>query len=972
MCSLVALALAIDCARADSDAPGLVCFELSKSAALTSHDGIDPRLVSGMDEAMAGAFEVLRVVNVRPYFRRPERDPATPEEARLSRIFKAEYLSEVSPGDAASLLLRSPAVVAASPVGIRELAGLPDDPLLDEQWGLRQDGDFDMDVPEAWDVGRGDSTVVVAVLDTGLDRTHPDMGGISPATPGNVWVNEREVAGRAGVDDDSNGFVDDIWGWDFVDYRDDSPPPYAGEDATDEDADPSDFYGHGTAVAGIIGALGNNGEGISGMLWRCRVMGIRCGVTLRSGGQKVGVVRMDWCAGAVAYAADMGAAAINASWESGYDPGLEAAVDYAISVGAVVTVAAGNRSRDPDPLETLNYLSSRGDCIDVASVQENGRRRYDSNFGAWVDLSAPGSNILSLRFVAPDLRDYGLWSGTSFAAPAVAAVAAMVKQQNADWTPEQVREHLRATSVPLSPPDTTIGSGVVNAFAAIRAPDGGWSARIGGPPGTNLIPVGDGSGRASIAAGLLDGRAVAFDAAGVPLAGWPIRLGDAPLVGAAAGDCDGDGEPEVVYVDATGAISTVELTGSIASRWNVGAPPIGEPVLDDIDGDGRAEIVICASDSAVHAWDGTGEYLAGWPIRLSAEPVGGLASGDVSGSDGPEVIVACGDSAVHCLSWTGLETLGFPVNAGGRLISPPSLADISGGDEVPEIVIVGADGGLFAWMGDGSIPEGWPIESVEPTGTAGPSLGDIDRDGVDEIALLQGEAPAVYDSRGFLEGGWPSGAAAPGSPLLLADVTGDAIPEVLAADIVGVQAWDISGSPITNWPKPSDGAPTGAIAIGDFDGDNRPEILAVTEDGWLHCWDLEDVDYVRDASPWPLPGRTPGNTRLAKMDRSSEPGPEDPFRVIQLRAVPNPAVSGTAIVSELLGHHDSLRSVELDIFDPAGRLVRSIRPGRRGPGVYRDYWNGRTNDGRRAPPGVYLCVARVDNDAGSCALVLIR
>jgi subtilisin family serine protease len=970
---IVAAPAVVGALEVESNAPGLVCFELSAKGAEYVRRPAELGRLSGLDGTMARAFESLQVVSVRPYFRRPAREPSTLEEERLLRIYKAEYVSPEAPEGAAAMLRASPAVVAASPVPIRLLAGLPDDPRFAEQWGLRQDSDFDMDSPESWDVTTGDSSVVVAVLDTGLDRTHPDLGGNSAGDRGNVWVNHAEAGGVAGVDDDSNGFVDDIWGWDFVHYTGTEVPPYPGEDALDEDPDPSDFHGHGTAVAGVLGALGNNGEGIAGVLWKCSVMGLRCGVTLRSGGQKVGVVRMDWCAGAVAYAADMGAAAINASWESGFDVGLEAAVDYAVSTGAVVTVAAGNRSRDPDPLETLNYLSSRGDCIDVAAVQANGRRRHDSNFGAWVDINAPGSGILTLMYVAPDTRGYGLWSGTSFAAPAVAAVAALVKRDNPAWTPGRVREFLSATSVPLSPPDTTIGSGTLNAFAALRSPDGGWSARTGGPLSTGVLPAETAGGTIALVAGLSDGRAVAWNTGGDPIAGWPFRIADIPLAGIATGDCDGDGEPEAVFVDEGGTVTVATLEGTVVSSWSAGSGPVGDPVLADLDGEGGSEIALCTSDSSVHVWDSSGDYLPGWPVRLGAAAAGGPAAGDMIKGGGAEIVVGCKDGSVYLFSSAGETAAGFPVLAGEALVSPPSLADVDGADGVLEIVIAGAAGGLFAWDYGGEAPEGWPHETGLAAGPGGISLGDLDGDGVKEAAFIGGGSLIIYDAGGFEKGRWPVDLAQEGGAVLMADVTGDSVSELIAAGAVGVYAWDLIGNSVANWPKPSDGAPLAAVAIGDHDGDGRPEVLAGTQDGRLHCWDLEDMSYSESASLWPLPGRTPGNTRAAEAGvTGGGPGPGDPFQILSLWVVPNPAVSEVTIVSELRGHVDSYRSVKMRIYDPAGRLVRSMDTELRGPGVYRDSWNGKTQDGGRAASGVYLLVAGVDGDAESRALILLR
>lgn len=964
-----------------SPVSGVVSFELEPGARRAGLQGTSSYL-----PGLARALDSLRVFEVRPYFVRPFRAPRSSEEERLSRIYQAEYTSPLSPLEAARLLAGSEGVRAASAVPLRQLAGMPSDTRFAEQWGFRQAGDFDMDLPEAWDVSYGDRDVVIAVLDTGLDRLHPDLGGGSPGSPGNVWVNDAEAGGIEGVDDDSNGYVDDIWGWDWVHYEFEpgvDPSPWPGEDYLDEDGDPADFYGHGTAVAGVAGAIGNNGEGVAGFLWNCRIMGLRCGLALNSGGGfPSGAVRMDWCARAVAYAADMGAAAINASWESGFDVGLEAAVDYAISRGVVVSVAAGNRGVDPANLAARNYLSSRGDCMDVAAVRETGDRWANTNFGGWVDISAPGSNILTLRYLPegagrPEFHGYGLWNGTSFAAPAVAACAALLRSRHQDWSAGQIMGHLKATSMPLDPPDPLMGAGLMNAFEAIRPEDGGWSVKLDSPISTAVLPLGSAPG---LAAGLADGRAVAWTPRGDFLAGFPVKLGEVPLTGVAAGDLDGDGEPELVLCDESGRVSVLEKSGAVAAGWDAGSPAAGEPALVDLDGDEAVEIVLTTVDYKVHAWSGDGTPVSGWPVVLGSAPSGQAAVGDLDGDEVGEAVVACVDGRVHCLRPDGGEAPGWPVETGASVSTPPSLGDLRGDDDLPEVLLGVDDGRLFAWDAAGDTLEGWPFQAGAGGILFGVSLGDVDGDSAYEAAATGSEQELIlFDSGGFPESGWPLSLRSGNSGVLIADVDGDSIPELLTAiDGVGIGAWDLNGVKCFNWPKPTDGEPSRGIAYGDFDEDGRPEVLAASADGWLHCWDLGGVDYVGQASLWPLPGRDAGNTRLARPGEPSENpgngGEEDgnPFKFVSVYAAPNPTTTGTTIISVLAGPEEVLKRPRLRVFDAAGRLVRELRIAPRQAGTYRDYWDGRTEEGRRAPSGVYICVASVDDDLGSCAIVLVR
>src|SRR5262249_24074476 len=133
----------------------------------------------------------------------------------------------------------------------------------------------DIQAPEAWDVTTGDSTILVAVLDTGVLPYHPDLGGTTAGYAGQIWTNEAEANGVPGVDDDGNGVIDDVHGYDFVDRPSDGVVP--GEDYAVPDNDPNDFAGHGTFVAGIIGARTNNGIGVAGTAWNVRILPVRVG-----------------------------------------------------------------------------------------------------------------------------------------------------------------------------------------------------------------------------------------------------------------------------------------------------------------------------------------------------------------------------------------------------------------------------------------------------------------------------------------------------------------------------------------------------------------------------------------------------------------------------------------------------------------------------------------------------------------------
>jgi subtilisin family serine protease len=288
-----------------------------------------------------------------------------------------------------------------------------------------------LQVEGAWDVTIGRPDVVIAVLDTGVEMSHPDL-----AT--GIWTNPGEIPDN-GLDDDGNGFVDDVHGWDFA----------------DEDNDPSDDYWHGTHVAGIAAARTNNATGIAGMAGGATIMPVD---VFRGGiGTYADLIQ------AIVYAADNGADVINMSLGAlSYSRGEEAAVEYAWKRGAVLVAAAGNNGND-----AWHYPAAHAHVIGVAATDSYDRRASFSSFGPFVAVSAPGvavmSSILGNR--------YGLGSGTSMATPHVSGLAALILSRNPTLTNEEVRAIIESTADDLGTlgRDPFYGFGRINAARALAA-----------------------------------------------------------------------------------------------------------------------------------------------------------------------------------------------------------------------------------------------------------------------------------------------------------------------------------------------------------------------------------------------------------------------------------------------------------------------------------------------------------------------
>jgi subtilisin family serine protease len=300
---------------------------------------------------------------------------------------------------------------------------VPNDPSFGQLYGLNNTGqtggtaDADIDAPEAWDIGTGSSSVVVGVIDTGVDYTHPDLND-------NIWTNPGEIAGN-GIDDDGNGYVDDIHGYDFV----------------NNDGDPMDDNGHGTHVSGTIGAEGNNNLGVVGVNHDVSIMGLKF-LSAGGSGSTMDAIR------AVEYATMMGVKVTNNSWGGGgFSQALYDAIAAAGAAGSLFIAAAGNAASNNDAIPSYPASYNLDNIIAVASTDHNDLLSSFSSYGATtVDLAAPGSAILS---TLPG-GGYGFLSGTSMATPHVAGAVALLKALNPDLSAAELKNLILSTVDPLA------------------------------------------------------------------------------------------------------------------------------------------------------------------------------------------------------------------------------------------------------------------------------------------------------------------------------------------------------------------------------------------------------------------------------------------------------------------------------------------------------------------------------------------
>ncbi len=319
------------------------------------------------------------------------------------------------------------------------------DPELGQLWGLINEGQtinrsvgvpgVDVNAGRAWTIQTGSRDVIVAVIDTGIDTDIPDLKN-------NLWVNEAEYHGLPQVDDDGNGFVDDIYGYDFVSNR--------GRLIDDN--------GHGSHCAGTIGAEGNNGIGISGVAWNVRLMGIKF-LSGRGGGSLADAIK------SIDYATQMGAHIMSNSWGGGgFSRALKESIERANDAGIIFIAAAGNSSANNDRVDSFPANYDVPNVVSVAAINNKGELARFSSYGATkVHIGAPGVDILSTT--PSGLR---MFSGTSMATPHVSGVAALLLSNEPDLGMLELKDRLLNTARPVSHLSGRVATGgIVDAYYAL-------------------------------------------------------------------------------------------------------------------------------------------------------------------------------------------------------------------------------------------------------------------------------------------------------------------------------------------------------------------------------------------------------------------------------------------------------------------------------------------------------------------------
>lgn len=400
-------------------------------------------------EEIVGEYQFQKLIDPR-LIQMPARKPQNSLQSlqsqkkfaqSLSRIYLIKYASNYPVNKLIKYLNSHPNFEYAELVPERYISFIPDDSLFNQQYYLNK-----IHATEAWDSLNTQDTVIIGIVDTGIDYRHEDLKDNIYENPGETGLDSLNQDKRSnGIDDDSNGFIDDWHGWDFV------------SDSLGQDNDPIQGPPHGTHVAGIAGAVVNNFIGIAGTAINVKILPVK----VASDNPLSNSISSGF--DGILYAAKMGADAINCSWgNSSYSNAEKEIIDYANSLGSTVIAAAGNSNYD-GPF----YPAAYSNVVSVAATDSNDFKAVFSNYHFSVDVSAPGLEILSTM----PWNSYGIMSGTSMASPIAAAVAAMIKNKHPEYTASQVAEHLIATCDNINSLNQSyigkLGSGRVNAYKAL-------------------------------------------------------------------------------------------------------------------------------------------------------------------------------------------------------------------------------------------------------------------------------------------------------------------------------------------------------------------------------------------------------------------------------------------------------------------------------------------------------------------------
>ena len=740
-----------------------------------------------------------------------------------------ESSEDISPEEIISIIESIGGVEYAEPDYFIQLFDVPNDPHVENQWGLQNTGQeylginridgyyndelvmksgdagADINMGPIWDDYTPRPRPLVVIIDTGIDTEHPDIAD-------NVWENPLEIPDN-GIDDDHNGYIDDVKGWDF-----------SGDESdlfnTEGDNDVSDYRGHGTHCAGIIGAVSDNGIGVAGICPYADIVGLKI----------FPLALMSVASRAIIYAADMGAEVVNMSWGSPYASRfLEESLEYAKSKGVFLVAASGN-SGDASRL----FPSSLDIVMTVGASNSNDEVTHFSTYGDWIDIIAPGRDILSLRAQGTDLyeegyepevriidSDYYLADGTSMAAPHAVGAAAVVLSYSPGLDPDELKDILQQSAddviYPYGDTDSTFpgwdrysGYGRLNVGAAV--------AMLSGRMAKILYPyVGE------MITDNIEIEGYAYSEHGED---YTLRI--APSTDPTNWTVINQGTADKKNTT-LGSLDITGLAGEYILEINIGTEFSTQRSITVVS-ERRFELT-SPSDMETVKW-----FLT---VRGSIlDPEFESYSVDIRPGSNPNGWVNIYSSTEYVAD---------------SIICAVSIGQFRSGDYTLRVNLQTENGDDFR---DIEIQIEDNLHGIFPRTAAldssvhiGPAVYDLDGNGTMEIAVGSEGGVSVFRSDGgAFCCGWPNLFGINCfSPPAIADMDGDGLAEVAVISEKGLHLFDAYGAKIDSFPKYhttgllSSSYPTPLLA--DFDGDSIKEATWIAEDGNVYAYRLNGRSY---------------------------------------------------------------------------------------------------------------------------------
>ncbi len=839
----------------------MTCFKMESvgrfdgKIEFTRNDGVVQTHMASFN-ALAKKYNITDLRQAHEYVKVPTWN----DEGRyLQNMYRVVVADDKDMDAAVAELAKDPNVLFAEFETINRMKYVPNDPLVSQQYALGL-----MRCYEAWDYVTGSESVTIGISDSGVKWNHPDLAD-------NIWINQAElpgitinwatgtITGGDGIDNDGNGKVDDIIGWDY--FNNDNNPY---QNYVDND--------HGTHVAGCAGAVFNNGIGGSGS---CPEINI---ISLKGSSNTSPSTGIMYGYDMAKYAAENGADVVNCSW-GGPASSLNypnSVVNYIMNLGCLFVTAAGNNNQQ----HGNGYLDAPADCtwaLCVAATDNNDIKTSFSDYGEAIDICAPGQAIVSTIIAN---NGYAAFDGTSMSSPLAGGVAALVKAINPDLTAYELRERLMNTAdwiydrnpsfAPTATSPAMLGTGRVNAYAATMY---------------DKIPYLEVEDYAIFEE---DG-----DDDGIPNPGELIKLNIQltnlmdPYTGlmwmtatnvVAKLRCE---MPGVVVVDSVAAFGNL---GSGASNWNLNDPftfqtvstlpsvpipfelhltanataqyPYAEsryfsvnlslvqpgwpvnvngassssPAIADFNVSAGKEIIFGDQAGRIHAVRPNGTALPNFPYQAAAAVIGSPAMADLNADGHLEIVANLNNSTIICVSRTG--QLLWTAPSGGTLVGNPIIANVNMSGS-PEIIAFTQNRYIVVLDANGNPYPNFPVQ-IEGAMLAGGAVADLNGDGNLEIIVgtLTGFLHAINSANGQPAAGFPVtlGAATRNHPTV-ANLDADTQPEILIPTYSNSQLFAINHDGSILWQKNIGQQVKGGAVVADVNNDGNQEIILIAYSG---------------------------------------------------------------------------------------------------------------------------------------------